>query len=328
MRRAALWIGMLAGLVAAGGCQSLAPVGKYPRAGSDDALARLVAVLPGEYDNHEQVAHGRTEPAPTRIQHELLLVDRDRDAFTWLWRLRSADKAATTSTWLLRAQAGEKGGHVRIVPYRPLDAAGVEAAFGKAPKTFKFVAEQWAELAPCALDGAWDGTKFVAAASVEACSALLPGLGETAALLPLRLQLDGDMLRTATFSDSARGADAIELARRVRWFDGWAAINGGGPQAKAANQDWHLDRDLRLSSEGGRAALKWRDGSPSGYTLELERTAYPERKLTVLQLNVIDDRSGATLTYAWSDPQAQSIGVNLGWLQAGLTQAPPAKAER
>lgn len=326
--RAVRWIGMLAGLAALAGCESLAPVGKHPRAPSDDPLARLVAALPGEYDNHEQVAHSRGDAAPTRVQHDVRLVDHGRDTATWLWRLHSLDKAALTSIWLLRAQTAEKSGRLRIVPYRPLDKAAAEAAFGPAPKAFKFVAEQWAELAPCALDGVWDDAKFSASASVDACSAVLPGLGETAALLPLRLQLEEDMLRTATFSDSARGADAIELARRVRWFDGWAAINGGGPQAKAANQDWHLDRDLRLSSEGGRAVLKWRDGSPSGYTLELERTAYPERKLTVLQLNVIDDRSGAALTYAWTDPQAQAIGLNLGWLQVGFARAAPARPER
>jgi len=160
-----------------------------------------------------------------------------------------------------------------------------------------------------------------AAASTEACSALLPGLGEGAALLPLRFSIDGDMLRVATFADAPRGADAVEEARRVRWFEGWAVINGGGPQAKAGNQDWHLDRDLRLSSEGGRVPLRWRDGAAAGWSLELERTSYPERKLSVLQLNVIDDASGKVLTYVWADPQANAIGMNLGWLQLGFAQS-------
>jgi hypothetical protein len=157
---------------------------------------------------------------------------------------------------------------------------------------------------------------------------LLPGLGQDAALLPLRLSIDGDMLRVATFADTSRSADAVEEARRVRWYDGWAAINGGGPNAKSDNKDWHLQRDLHLSSEGGRVALHWRDGAPSGYSLELERTSYPERKLSVLQLNVIDDASGRTMTYVWSDPGVGSIGLNLGWLQAGFgppeTKAPDA----
>ena len=317
MRRALIF----AGLVALSGCQATAP-GRMGAAGSGDALTRLAAALPGEYDNHEQVAHSRAEAAPSRVRHDLLVVDSGRDGVAWLWRLRAAGKnAPMTSVWLMRAQAGSGSGAVRIIPYRPLDSAVAEAAFGDAAKPFRIRDEQWAQLMPCALDGKWDASGFSAAANVQACSALLPGLGGAAALLPLRFSIAADVLRVATFSDSARGADAVELARRVRWFDGWAAINGGGPQAKAVNQDWHLNRGLHLSSEGGRIGLRWRDGTASGYSLELERTSYPERKLAVLQLNVIEDRSGEVMTYAWTDPNADAIGFNLGWLQVGLTRS-------
>ena len=81
-----------------------------------------------------------------------------------------------------------------------------------------------------------------------------------------------------------------------------------------------MQKDMRLSSEGGRAELRWRDGAASGYSLELERTTYAERKLRVLQLNVIDDASGQTIDYVWTDPAASAIGFNLGWLQVGLTR--------
>jgi hypothetical protein len=222
---------------------------------------------------------------------------------------------------LFNARVTADGHHIRLVPSRPTDTAAAQALFADPAKTFHFEAAQWAELDPCAQNGQWDGAKFSAAANVDSCSALLPGLGQDAALLPLRLSIDADMLRVATFADSSRGADAIEEARRVHWYDGWAAINGGGPNAKSDNSDWHLQRDLHLSSEGGRAALHWRDGAPSGYTLELERTSYPERKLSVLQLNVIEDGSGRTITYAWTDPGAGAIGLNLGWLQVGFGPA-------
>ena len=314
---------IVAGVVVRAGCQSLAAGGPGARSGSaaGDTLEKLAAALPGQYDNHEQVAHGAAGVVLMHVDHELRVVERERDHVTWIWRLRAAGQAPLTSVWLLRAQAADNGRRVHIVPYRPLTTAVADSAFVDAGKAFRYAAEQWAELAPCAQDGAWENGKFSAAASVEACSALLPGLGEAASLLPLRFVIDGDMLRVATFADSPRGADAIEEARRVRWFDAWAAINGGGPQAKAGNQDWHFDRDLRLSSEGGRVAIRWRDGSASGYTLELERTNYPERKLAVLQLNVIDDATGKILMYAWTDPQANALGMNLGWLQVGLSRA-------
>jgi hypothetical protein len=81
-----------------------------------------------------------------------------------------------------------------------------------------------------------------------------------------------------------------------------------------------MQKDLRLSSEGGRVELRWRDGAASGYSLELERTTYAERKLHVLQLNVVEDSSGQVMDYVWADPAAGAIGFNLGWLQVGLTR--------
>jgi hypothetical protein len=318
---------ILTGAIFLTGCQSLAGSGARSDSAAGDMLGKLADALPGEYDNHEQVAHGASGAVLMHVQHDLRIVERERDHVAWLWRLRAVGQQPLTSVWFLRAQAVENGRRIRIVPFRPLDPAAADALFVDPAKPFHYAAEQWAELAPCALDGAWNGGKFAAAASVEACSVLLPGLGEKAALLPLRLMLEGDMLHVASFADSPRGAGAVEDARRVRWFTGWAAINGGGPQAKAGNQDWHFDRDVRLSSEGGRAVVHWRDGTPSGYTLELERTSYPERKLAVLQLNVIEDASGKSLTYAWTDPQAISIGMNLGWLQVGFGPAATAAAK-
>jgi len=315
----ARWLPVL--LLLLSGCQAVEGTGVRSRNGGvdGDAVAILAKLLPGEYDNHEQVVHAAAGSPQLRIQHDLRVVDHGSDHVDWLWRLRASTATQSLAgIWFLRAQYAHSGHQLRIVPYRPLDAAAANAAFSDSSKPFRFVAEQWAELAPCGLDANWDGTKFSATANVEACSALLPGLGEVAALLPLRLTIDGEMLRVATFSDSSRGPGAIEEARRTRWFEGWAAVNGGGPLAKVGNQDWHFDRSVRLSSEGGRASLHWRDGAPSGYSLELEHTSYPERKLSVLQLNVIDDATGKVLTYAWTDPQSSAIGLNLGWLQVGL----------
>lgn len=285
-----------------------------------DALARLDSGLAGDWDNHEQTKTASAVATP-HVRETLRMADQRRDGTLWFWRLQSTDakNVSTSALWLMLATSSDNGSHVTLTPYRALDPAAANEMFdGK--RKFHFDATQWAELAPCAQTGAWKDAQFQAQADAAACSALLPGLGESAALLPLRITLDGDMLRTATFADQARGAGAQIDTRRVRWFSGWAAINGGGPKARAGNQDWHMQKDLRLSSEGGRVELRWRDGAASGWSLQLERVTYAERKLHVLQLNVIDDASGQTIDYVWADPKAQAIGFNLGWLQAGLTE--------
>lgn len=319
MRAVALFI--LSGLLAA--CQT-APSRDAP---TGDALSRLDTALAGDWDNHEQVkratvdAHAGTALAVPPVRETLRLADRGRDGSLWLWRLRSGD-AKTQALWLVLATAADNGNRVTLTPYRALDPAAADEIFdGK--RKFRFDAAQWAELAPCAQTGAWKHGQFQAQTDSAACSAMLPGLGAAAALLPLRFTLDGEMLHSVTFADQARGADAQIDARRVRWFAGWAAINGGGPKARVGNQDWHMQKNLRLSSEGDRVELRWRDGAASGYSLELERTTYAERKLHVLELNVIDDASGQVIDYVWTDPAAGAIGFNLGWLQVGLTAETP-----
>ena len=307
-----LWV--LAAIIALVGCQATA--GRSRVGNSSDAIARLATALPGEYDNHEQVQSG-TRAAAVVAPH-LRETWKSLGDDLWLWKLQVLDAPnAVDAAWLYRMSIVE--GRIKLTPFRALDSAIVKTALDEKAH-FKFDAAQWAELAPCVMNGEWKSTQFTASADAATCSALLPGLGESAALLPLRLVLDGDLLHSATFADQARGADAGIDARRLRWFGGWAAINGGGPRAQSDNQDWHMQRELRLSSEGGRVPLRWRDGAASGWSLELARTSYPERKLDVLQLNLIEDASGRVLDYVWANPETSAIGFNLGWLQVGLTQ--------
>jgi len=318
------WLLAIFGLLS--GCQMPATrtAGAAPNGG---AAARLETALTGDYDNNEQVrqsrasVHAGTQVAVPHLREQWRLLDQGRDHSLWLWHWQSLDSPGTaTADWLYRVGAAGDAGHIVLMPFRAIDPGAAKSALAE-PKKFKFVAAQWAELTPCAMTGEWKNAQFSATADAAACSALLPGLGESASLLPLRLAIDGDMLHAATFADQARGAGAGIDARRLRWLSGWAAINGAGPKATVVNQDWHMQKDLHLSSEGGRMPLHWRDGAASGYSLELVRTTYAERKLSVLQLDVIDDASGQTIDYAWTNPDATAIGVNLGWLQVGLTQA-------
>jgi hypothetical protein len=312
MRRLILW-----GVLVLAGCDSF---GGGSRAETHRAAlpAGNDLVLSGEFDNHEQVQTAGTSVAVPHVRETLRLAENDRNGHLWLWRIQSGDGAsATESAWLYRVVSVDKGDRYTFTPYRALDDAARASLV--AAKDFKFDDKQWAELTPCVLNGERREGKLIATADVGACSALLPGLGATAAQLPLKLTFDGDMLSTVTFADQARGADASIDARRVRFFAGWSAINGGGPKMRPENRDWHSRQDLRASSEGGRVQIRWRDGAPSGYSVELVRRTYAERKLSVLQLNVIEDATGQTIDYAWADPSTSIIGINLGWLQVGLT---------
>jgi len=266
--------------------------------------------LQGEFDNHEQVWQAReTNAGAAQPPHVVITVEATPQADWSLWRVHLDSTPALDAAWAMRRTA-QADGAAALIPHRALVTAPAAAS--------AFDVQQWTPLDACTLRGTRAASGMHASADTAACTAIAPGIGAQAALLPLGIEHDGESLRVRLYSDQARGADAREDTRQVRWFTGWAAVNGAGPKAAADSRDWHMDRTLRIGSEGGRFALKWRDGSAAGYSLMLERLTYRDRNVPVLKLAVIDDADGRTLAYAWANPEATRIGINLGWLQVGL----------
>lgn len=287
-------------------CADLKPA-KSPRGARAGTV--VDSTLQGEFDNHAQVWLAREGGANAAVPpHVVVDIERADDGWS-IWRIRLDASPPLEAAWAMRSSTAADGTPL-LTPHRALAAMPAAGA--------KFDAAQWTPLDACALRGAMSGAGAKAQADVAACTALAPGIGATAALVPLEVERDGEMLRIRLYADQARGADAREDARLVRWFGGWAAINGAGPKAGAESTDWHMDRTLKLGSEGGRYALKWRDGAPSGFSLALERLTFRDGNVSVLKLSVVDDADGRTLAYAWANPEATRIGINLGWVQVGL----------
>ena len=261
----------------------------------------------GDYDNHEQVWSAAQSGAPA-VPHVTLSLRPLRSGWS-LWSVRVDGAIPLQAQWAMRRVDAD--GATRLVPHRALvEAPAIDDAFD---------ASQWAALDACALQGGRDGRTY--GADSAACAVLAPGIGPKAALLPLAAAFDGEFLRVRLYVDQARGDAAREDLRRVRTYAGWVAVNGAGPSAAADSGDWHMDRSMRLGSEGGRSPVRFRDGTPSGYSLQLERLTYRDGNVPVLKLSVVADADGRTLAYAWTDPEAARIGINLGWIQAGLDRA-------
>lgn len=294
-------------IVSLGACSVIGTNTAPPRAAAGDAS--LWQQLPGEYDNHAQVWQAdQAKAALTPVQVRQRITAVHGQAIAWEWHLSMAgqDGKEMVANWryTLRTLAD---GSLMLTPARALPA----------PPGDKTTA--WAALAPCAMQGGVNDGHLRLAANKDACSAIIAGLGTEAALLPLILDFDGKQLITQTYADIARGDDARQVANRVYWYQGWAAINGAGPDAVADSKDWHMQRDLRIGNQGQGVPIQWRDGKPSGYSLKLETLDYRKRDMQVLRLSLIRDQDASTVAYAWADPDAAHIGLNLGWVQIGLS---------
>ena len=117
-----------------------------------------------------------------------------------------------------------------------------------------------------------------------------------------------------------KGGERTHQARRAQPYRGWIALQRRRIDPQAAEDDYIFLKDLRLHDEGFIVSIK--DGEqPTGYALELARLTYQSTRTAVLKLGVIKQASGRTLSYSWAEPGAKRIGINLRWIQAGLTKA-------
>ena len=271
-------------------------------AAAPEPVGAFVHVALGEYNNHEQVVEqARSPPEPGRWPHRH-------------YRARVADAAETAgdtaaALWLT-SQVGDASEAEDGLRWRAL---GVVTPHPSAPGAVRMVlrrdAGRTAELSGCELvwmprEGGYDGR------AAAACAAFLPS-AERRFLLGRRHRLDAEGLRVGEV-----------LHRRVRYFTGWIAMRraGLGPAADG-DADWVFASGLRAHGEGQLVPLL--DGArPTGYAVQLERLTYRSRSqpsVPVLKLGIVEQSSGDTVAYSWTGPDADRIGLNLRWIQSGMS---------
>ncbi len=131
--------------------------------------------------------------------------------------------------------------------------------------------------------------------------------------LPTRMGVDGEWL-TAVWPTGEE-----ERARRVGHYRGWIALRRNRLDPDAAPDDYVFVREADWHDEGFMLPIL--DGDqPTGYAIELARLTYQDTPTAVLKLGVVEAATGETLSYAWAAPGAERIGINLRWIQAGLTR--------
>ena len=151
------------------------------------------------------------------------------------------------------------------------------------------------------------------------------------------VELDGDLL---TAVDAlGRPAPALRIAghtldvdiltirmtdgstrrlRRARAATCWSALLKKDRKPNG-DEDWHFARGLKLHDGGGRVAVS-AEGAPAAI-LRMRNVAWPSgpnRPSLVLYVHTPDDPERA-VSYAWADPQAKRVGINLRWMQASCT---------
>lgn len=106
--------------------------------------------------------------------------------------------------------------------------------------------------------------------------------------------------------------------RRGRPVTCWASVKR--EKAKAdGSEDWSFQPGIHIQDQGGRARVGG-EGAPQA-VIRMRNVVWPSgpnRPSLVLYIHTPDQPDRA-VSYAWADPNAARVGINLRWIQASCT---------
>ena len=105
---------------------------------------------------------------------------------------------------------------------------------------------------------------------------------------------------------------------RCRPFKGWIAWRS--EEGKEGKEDKYVFiGNLKLHDHGWKTRVILPDGTITPYSVELSQVIF-EKKIPVMKLAIYEEGKSKAVTYNWTNPEAERIGINLRWIQVGLTE--------
>jgi hypothetical protein len=111
--------------------------------------------------------------------------------------------------------------------------------------------------------------------------------------------------------------------RRANAFRCWISMRRNTPKPDGS-ADWTFAGGLKLHDQGGRAAAS--DANAPGVVIRLRNVIWPppstNKPSLVLYVHKPEEPDKA-VSYAWADPGAKLIGINLRWVQGSCSRDEP-----
>jgi CpeT/CpcT family (DUF1001) len=179
-----------------------------------------------------------------------------------------------------------------------------------------------ATTASCEVFWRRDGEKFLGTMKPNACKVVSKRSGKTLIITDdLFLTKDEIWINDQAKDDQGNyvfgnKSGVHHKLKKVRMFEGWTAVLKDG-STEMTGQDapadaWDGQRSLTIHDQG--ETIKINDK----FSAQLAQLTY-KNGTKVLKLGIVDNASGKTVAYTWTNTEAERIGINLRWIQAGFT---------
>ncbi|MEM7283457.1 MAG: chromophore lyase CpcT/CpeT [Pseudomonadota bacterium] len=290
-------------------------------------LALLMQWFPGEYDNQEQVYFQQELEVPEDHRHERthhifykadLPSFGDHVLYVQQYLDDDPDKIYRQRIYALKADHDENA--VRLTIHTPKDVKALVNAHLEPKKLEGLTPEDTTTLSGCDVFWKRQSNQFVGYMKEDACTFESRRSGKT-------IIINDDLVLTESelwISDRARDTDGNRVFghptgiphknRKARPFSCWIAVK------HQEGEGWYFQRGVKLHDQGGRFWVTTDEASPQTVGLKMRNVVWPygnnQPSLVVYAYNEGSDRA---VSYAWSEPTAKRVGLNLRWMQASCS---------
>lgn len=281
----------------------------------------MMTWMEGRFDNNQQVFEEREAKFPRPHDHLHAIVARvplpaiGTDVF-YLQQHSPDDPAALPRQRLYSFAHDAATGTITQRWYSFPDAKAVQDAHRDPSKLAGVTPDRLGTTAGCELYWTREGNAFLGTMKPGACRSTSRSTGKTI-LVSAAYRLTNDELWMSERIEEESGALLSEppghvpfKLLRAREFDCWAAVPG------AASPDLISLRNLVLHDQGQVLPLVPPGGAEARYSIELAQLRY-QNQVAVLKFAVYERGNAEAIAYAWGEPEATRIGINLRYMQAG-----------
>lgn len=290
---------------------------------------RFLQWFPGEYDNNEQVwQQGVDEVAEEdrleHIHHIFLPVEAPAiGENTFFVRQYMADDYENVYRQrLYNMKQDEETGLVQLQIFSFKDEAKYRNTDQDSSIIESITVEEVRNMPGCDVFWSYRGDHYIGEMKEKACFYFSERMGKNIYITDTLTLTDSEIwINDRAFDEEGNkifGSDEPHKNRKVRYFKGWAAVQKKLIDESAAEDEMIFIGGLRMHNEGQVIPLITEEGVNTGYSVELAQLTYQNTNTEILKLALID-KDGVSFTYIWADPQARRIGINLRWMQVGMT---------
>ena len=112
----------------------------------------------------------------------------------------------------------------------------------------------------------------------------------------------------------------VSVLRRSRPVTCWGSVPKS-QKKRDGSEDWYFVPNLKFHDQGGRAQYGGPEAGTAPVVLRMRNVIWPtgtNKPSVVLYVHTPDNPDHA-VAYAWADPGAKRVGINLRWMQASCT---------